>query len=70
VVAVLLAVPISWALETAAGRIFFRAPLDFTMSAPAAGAWLALVIVLATLGSVYPARRAARLPVREALNHV
>jgi putative ABC transport system permease protein len=68
-VAVLLAAPLSWALEVATGSIFFKTPLDFHMSPAAAGVWLALVVVLATLSSFYPARRAARLTVREAMSH-
>jgi putative ABC transport system permease protein len=64
-----LAAPLSWALEAAAGSIFFKAPLDFHMSPLAAGAWLVLVLALASASSFYPARRAARLTVREALGH-
>jgi ABC-type lipoprotein release transport system permease subunit len=37
------------------------------MSGGAAAAWLALVLVLASLSSFYPAWRAGRLTVREAL---
>ena len=64
-----LAAPVSYALESACGNIFFRVPLDFHMSPGAAGTWLALVVVLATLSSLYPAWRATRLTVREALSH-
>ena len=67
VAANVLAVPVTWALETACGRIFFRAPLDFSMSPAASALWLGLVVALATLASLYPAARAARLPIREAL---
>ena len=67
VVAVALAAPVSLALEAVGGRIFFKAPLDFFMSPLAAAVWLGLVVVLASLGSVVPARHAARLTVREAL---
>jgi putative ABC transport system permease protein len=66
----LLAAPLSWALETACGRIFFKVPLDFHLSPLAAASWLGLVVVLASVCSFYPARRAARLPVREALTHL
>lgn len=65
-----LAAPISWALEVACGNIFFRTPLDFHVSPLAAAAWLVLVLVLASVSSFYPARRAARLTVREALAHI
>jgi putative ABC transport system permease protein len=64
-----LAAPLSWALETTCGNIFLKAPLDFHLSPAAMGIWLALVLVLASISSFYPARRAARLTVREALSH-
>jgi putative ABC transport system permease protein len=65
----LLTVPVSWALETAAGTIFFKVPLPFHLSPAASAAWLVLVLVLASASSLYPAHRAARLTVREALSH-
>lgn len=64
-----LALPVTWALETACGRIFFKVPLDFSLSPAASAAWLGLTVVLASLASLYPAARAARLTVREALAH-
>ncbi len=67
VVACVLTVPLSYALEAACGRIFFKLPLDFYASPLAAGQWLLLVLVLSSLSSFPPARRAARLTVREAL---
>jgi putative ABC transport system permease protein len=69
-VASVLAAPISYALEVVTGRMFFKAPLDFTMSAGATALWLALVLVLASVASFHPARRAAQLTVREAIAHV
>lgn len=70
IVSLVLAAPLSAALEAAAGSIFLRTPLDFSMSPAATGIWLGVVVVIATLCSVHPAGRAARLPVREALAHV
>lgn len=67
VVAIAAAVPATMALDDVAGRLFIRTPLDFTMSPRAVVTWLALVVVLATLSSLYPAWRAARMTVREAL---
>lgn len=69
VAAIALSAPVSWALETVCGNIFFKAPLDFYLSPGASALWLALVLVLASVSSWTPARRAARLTVREALNH-
>lgn len=65
--AILLAVPVTLWLEVVAGRIFHKTSLGFFMSPRAATAWLALVVILASLSSFYPARRAARLTPREAL---
>jgi putative ABC transport system permease protein len=65
--ATLLAVPVSFALDAACGRIFFQSPLAFVMLPGPSLLWLGLVIVLASLSSFYPAWRAARLTVREAL---
>jgi putative ABC transport system permease protein len=65
--AVLLTLPVSWALEVACGRIFLKAPLDFHVSVRALALWLGLVLVLATFSSFHPALRAARLRVSEAL---
>jgi putative ABC transport system permease protein len=65
--AMIVAIPITFALEAATGQMFIRSPLDFYMSPIAAAAWLGLVLILAALSSFYPARRSARLAVREAL---
>jgi ABC-type lipoprotein release transport system permease subunit len=65
--AVIVAIPITVALDAATGRMFIRSPLDFFMSPIAVSAWLGLVLILAALSSFYPARRSARLAVREAL---
>lgn len=65
--AFVLSIPLSWGLEYAAGMIFLRMPLPFSLSPSAAGTWLALVVVLALVCSFYPARRATGLSVREAL---
>ena len=68
-VAIAAAVPATMALDRVAGMLFIRMPLDYTMSPRAVVTWLALVLVLATLSSLYPAWRAARMTVREALAH-
>jgi putative ABC transport system permease protein len=65
--AVLVSIPITFALDAATGQMFIRSALDFYMSPLAAGAWLLLVLILAALSSFYPARRSARLAVREAI---
>lgn len=68
-VAIVLAAPVTLALDTVAGRMFHKAPLAFYFSPAAAAEWLALVVVLGALSSLVPARRAARRTVREAIAH-
>ena len=66
-VAVAAAIPITFALDAATGRMFIRTPLDFFLSPIAIAAWLLLVLILAAMSSFFPARRSARMAVREAL---
>jgi putative ABC transport system permease protein len=66
-VALIVSIPITFALDAATGQMFIRSALDFYMSPMAAAVWLLLVIILAALSSFYPARRSARLAVREAI---
>ena len=68
--AAVIAAPISYALGVVTGRMFFKTPLDLTISGIAIVVWFALVVVIATVSSAYPASRAARLTVREAIAHV
>jgi len=65
--ALLVSIPITFALDAATGQMFIRSALDFYMSPFAAAVWLLLVLILAALSSFYPARRSARLAVREAI---
>jgi len=66
-VAVVVAVPITFALDAATGQMFIRSALDFFMSPAAVAGWLLLVVVLAAISSFHPASRAARLTIREAI---
>jgi len=66
-VAVVIAIPITFALDAATGQMFVRSALDFFMSPAAVAAWLLLVVVLAAISSFHPAQRAARMAIREAL---
>jgi putative ABC transport system permease protein len=66
-VAVVVAIPITFALDAASGQMFVRSALDFFMSPAAVAGWLLLAVVLAAISSFHPARRAARLAIREAL---
>jgi putative ABC transport system permease protein len=66
-VAVFLAIPITFALDAATGQMFVQSALDFFMSPAAVAGWLLLAVILAAISSFHPARRAARLTIREAI---
>jgi putative ABC transport system permease protein len=67
----LFAVPLSYpaarAVTDAVGYQLMGGPLDFRYSTSGAVMWLAVVIVLSTLASVWPALQATKVSVREAL---
>jgi putative ABC transport system permease protein len=67
----LLAVPLSYPgalfLSNALGDSLIRIPLEFTYSIDGVGLWLLIVAVLSALASLWPALRATRVSVREAL---
>jgi len=71
VVSWLFAVPLSYpaakVVSDAVGYPFMGAPLDFRYSASGAMCWLAVVIALSVLASLWPALRATKISVREAL---
>ena len=64
---VLLALPISKLLAYWVGILFTRSPLTHTLPWRGMGLWLLLVLLLTTLASFLPARRAASLTVRKVL---
>lgn len=68
--ALAIGAPAGYGLGVVAGRMFFKTPLDFTMSWSGAALWLGLALGIASLCSFVPARRAARLTAREAIAHV
>jgi putative ABC transport system permease protein len=67
VIGVALAWPISRLLADAVGQSFLRRSLDFEFSLLGVGLWLAVVLIVATAASLFPAWRASRLTVREVL---
>jgi putative ABC transport system permease protein len=67
--ALVLAVPASLVFGQILGTIFFEAPLDFAVNILAPFTWLAVIVLLSSLASVAPARRAAALTVRETLSY-
>jgi putative ABC transport system permease protein len=66
-IAVIVAIPITFALDAATGQMFIQSALDFFMSPAAIAGWLLLGVILAAVSSFHPARRAARLTIREAI---
>jgi putative ABC transport system permease protein len=67
----LLAVPLSYPgariFSNIIGSTLFQMPLDFDYSVGGMMAWLAIVIVLSAIASLWPALRATQVSVREAL---
>lgn len=63
----LIALPLSKVLTDAVGNVLFQAPLSYRFSISGALIWLALIILLASFASFWPARSAAKLSVREVL---
>jgi putative ABC transport system permease protein len=70
VLAALVSVPLTLLVDALVGSLGFLAPLPLSLSPLAALAWLALVITVAAAATLVPARRAARLGIREALARV
>jgi putative ABC transport system permease protein len=65
--AIVLALPLTAAIDELVGRLGFIAPLPLTISAQALLIWLALLALLAPLATALAARRAAWRPVAPAL---
>jgi putative ABC transport system permease protein len=63
----LLAFPISNMLSDVISLSLFNAPAHFAYTSTGFLIWLGLVLFLAVLASVLPARNAARLTIREVL---
>lgn len=65
--AILLSVPITYLLSTIVSLAVFQTPITVVFTYSGYAIWLGLVLVLATLASILPARNAARLTIREVL---
>jgi ABC-type lipoprotein release transport system permease subunit len=67
----LLAVPLSYPgarfFSDMVGQTVFEIPLDFSYPTSGMLLWLAIVVVLSALASMWPALSATRVSVREAL---
>jgi len=66
-VGALLAIPLAMLLAGAIGEALLQRPLPASPSVLGFALWLGVVLFLATVGSLLPAWRASRLPVREIL---
>jgi putative ABC transport system permease protein len=62
-----LAVPLSQGMGEVVGQTMVRSSLRYTFSLEGLALWLGVVVVLAGLASLLPARRASKLSVREVL---
>lgn len=69
VLGVLLSFPISSAMSNAINMSLFGAPSHFVISPTGYGLWLLIVLFLSALASVFPARNASRLTIREVLSY-
>jgi putative ABC transport system permease protein len=67
----LIAAPLAFFAGQAAskvlGRVLFSTDLDYSYNLTAVGIWLILVLVIAVLASILPARSATHISVRESL---
>jgi len=62
-----LSIPLSLFVDRLIGTLGFLAPLPLILSAPGRAIWLGLVAAVSLVATLVPARRAARMVVREAL---
>ena len=62
-----LSLPLTLLVDGVIGNLGFLAPLPLVISPSAAAGWLLIVAVVSSAATLLPARRAARLVIREAL---
>lgn len=67
VFAVIFSIPITYGLSYILSVTVFEAPINVAFTPTGYLIWLALVLILSAMGSVLPARNAARLTIREVL---
>lgn len=65
--AVILSIPVTYLLSTIVSLAIFQTPIDIVFTYTGYAIWLGLVLALSALGSILPARNAARLTIREVL---
>jgi putative ABC transport system permease protein len=68
-----IAIPLSMAfapvMANAMGQVMFKSGLDYQFNYQAALVWLAIILLLAILAAIIPARNAAQINVRQSLNY-
>jgi putative ABC transport system permease protein len=64
---IILAYPLGWMLSDIVGMGFLRTSISYTYSTTGAIVWLFVVILLAIVASILPARSATSVPVRDVL---
>ena len=67
IMAIFLSIPISYGLSYILAITVFESPITVVFTYLGYAIWLGLIILLSVLGSVLPARNAARLTIREVL---
>ena len=67
VLAVIFSFPITWLMSNIISRAIFETGMDLALNWQGFVIWLVLVMLLAALASVLPARKAASLTIREVL---
>jgi putative ABC transport system permease protein len=67
VLALVLALPLTWLVDTLVGRLGFVAPLPVVIAPSSAMIWLLLVGMVSLIATLVPARRASQLSVAQAL---
>jgi putative ABC transport system permease protein len=67
VLAIFLSIPFTYALSDIVSTAVFQTPIKVVFTFLGYAIWLGLVLLLSVLGSILPARNAARLTIREVL---
>jgi putative ABC transport system permease protein len=67
VFAIVVSVPLTYLLSTIVSIAIFETPIDVIFTWLGYAIWFGLVLLLSVLGSILPARNAARLTIREVL---
>jgi putative ABC transport system permease protein len=67
VLAIFLSIPFTYALSDIVSTAVFQTPIKVVFTFLGYAIWLGLVLLLSVLGSILPARSAARLTIREVL---